>query len=169
MDAVNYNAVGVKQSYMESVSSFPALQKKKDREWLTVLFASVGLLVFLGFVGYICFLNYKSRIYSHCVIEAAENVSIVPEDFRKNDEKVLRFSDGFDINQIDTTKPGDYEVLLSSDLYRYRAILTVEDTIAPTAEPVNCTVSYNPDPAPEEFVKNIRDVEEVKVDYVKKQ
>ena len=152
MDVVNYNAVSVKQTYIESVNSFPALQKKKDREWLIFLLASVGFLAFLGFMAYLCVLNYKSRIYSHCVIEAAENVSIVPEDFRKNNEKDLRFSDGFDISEIDTTKPGDYKVLLTSDLYRYTAILTVEDTIAPTAEPVNCTITYNSDPAPEEFV-----------------
>jgi len=168
MDVAQNYTVGVKQNYIESISSFPSLQKKKDKEWLMVLFASIGLLIFLGAVAYICFLNYKSRVYSHCVIEANENVTIVPEDFRKNDEKVLRFSDGFDINSIDTTKPGDYRVYLSSDLYRYTAILTVEDTIAPTGEPVNCTITYASNPGPEEFVKNVSDVEAVKIEYAEK-
>ena len=85
MDVAQNYTVGVKQNYIESISSFTSLQKKKDKEWLMVLFASIGLLIFLGAVAYICFLNYKSRVYSHCVIEANENVTIVPEDFRKND------------------------------------------------------------------------------------
>ena len=164
MDAIRFNTISVKSAYEADVQTFPKLKSKKVAIWLPYVIAFAGLAALAVFLYRYCYNDYLTRVYSHAVIEAGD-VTILPEDFLRNPERTVTFTEGFDISSIDTRVPGDYDIYLSSDVYRYISVLTVEDTIAPTGDPVAVGFEYGNTASPEDFVKNVDDIEPVEITF----
>ena len=164
MDAIKFNTVGVKSTYETEIRTFPTLKSRKIFGWLPYALSFVGLAVFAYFLYRYCYNDYMTRVYSHAVIEAGD-VTIAPEDFLRNPERPISFTEGFDIKSVDTRVPGDYEIPLTSNVYRYVSILTVEDTTAPTGEPVAVGFEYGNTAKPEDFVKNVDDIQAVDITF----
>lgn len=123
---------------------------------LLAIFAFVFVTADLYAARFFVDRDYSSRVYPKYVVEAG-NVSITAEDFQKNEALPVRFAEGYDPNLINTRKPGKYPVKLISGLYRYDTELIVEDTVAPTAEPVDVKIEYGESVNPEDLVRNIND------------
>lgn len=85
--------------------------------------------------------NYNSRVYLKAVLEAGDT-AITPDDFKKSEKYSVSFADGFDPQTIDTRRPGEYSVKLKSGLFRYNALLTVADTVAPIASALDQSIAY---------------------------
>ena len=133
---------------------------------ILIALLTVSLLAGIGVGGYYVYEDYTGRVYSHCVIEAGD-VEVTPEDFLKNQTKVIAFTEGYDVSAIDTTTPGDYDVELTSGMYKYKSILTVEDTTAPVGSPRALTLEYGQTAEPVDFAEDIYDVTKVSVEYAK--
>lgn len=131
---------------------------------ILIALLTVSLLAGIGVGGYYVYEDYTGRVYSHCVIEAGD-VEVTPEDFLKNQTKVVTFTEGYDVSAIDTTTPGDYDVELTSGMYKYKSILTVEDTTAPVGSPRALTLEYGETAEPVDFAEDIYDVTKVSVEY----
>lgn len=133
-------------------------RKKRIRRLLT------GLVVFAGVLGGCMYGSYQGRVYSRCVFEAGAQIQA--EDFLKDSSKDIAFAKNS--SGIDTSVPGEYTVELKSGIFTYTSKVTVEDTVAPTAEAVDVYFQEGQTVEPEEFVDNIKDVTKVKADYVTK-
>lgn len=139
---------------------------KKRGHGILVAVLLITLLAGLGVGGYFVYTDYTGRVYSHAIIEAGD-VTVTPEDFAKDPLKEVFFADGFDISSIDPKVPGDYKVALTSGFYTYESTLTVEDTTAPTADPIPVTLEFGGSASPEDFLENIFDVTEVTASFEK--
>ena len=149
----------------EAIDDFLYRHKRHKRLKVVAGVMAAVLVVTACVGGYLVYSDYKSRVYSHCIIEAG-NVAVLASDFAKREDVPVEFAEGFDATVIDPTVPGDYQVALKSGHYNYDAVLTVEDTTAPVADVVPVTLEYGTTAEASQFVENINDVTEVTVAFV---
>ncbi len=167
---LNKSGVGtlseIPESKPETITAdpFESLAKTcRKVHFLIPLLAVFGVAYFV-LLAFLLYRDYNSRIYSHCVMEAGD-FTFEADDFLKNPEKTVTFDDGFVKSSIDTKTPGDYPVRLKSGPFRYNAVLTVEDTVAPQGLVHAVSLEFGESAKAEDFVKSSYDVEEVSVRF----
>ncbi|MBR1861596.1 MAG: transglutaminase domain-containing protein [Lachnospiraceae bacterium] len=144
----------------------PAREKKqRKRRFPFGIPIAVALVILLGLGGYYLYTDYKARVYRRCQMEATTQ-PVVAEDFAKDPVKYpVIFADEAQAAAIDTVRPGDYEVTVKSWIYKYDCVITIVDTIAPTADPVPVNIEYGQSAGPEEFIENLIDVTQVTAEF----
>lgn len=85
--------------------------------------------------------------------------------FVKNKARSARFVT--DISEINMNEPGIHDVTIESGGLKYKVNLEIADTTAPVADIINLDLYERRSVEPEEFVKNIKDVTDVIVSYVR--
>ena len=70
-----------------------------------------------------------------------------------------------DLDELNLKVPGEHEIKISVDGKTYTTTLLIQDTVAPTAQPVNTVTKPKVLPKAEELVKNIVDATAVTVTY----
>jgi len=73
-----------------------------------------------------------------------------------------------DVGQLDTSKPGTYEIEIQVGKRIFKSQLIIKDTTAPTGTPVDVLVLKGEEINPHDFVKDIYDITEVSVVFSKK-
>lgn len=101
--------------------------------------------------------SYTMRVYAHCLAEAGTEV--LAEDFLKNPKKTAVFAK--DSPKINYYVPGDYNVKIKSGLFTYNCVVTIQDTVAPTADVKDVYIEPGETVKPEDFITNITDITEV--------
>jgi hypothetical protein len=137
-----------------------ARRRKQIRRRVTLLVLLL-LLVTVGAVAF--FLNRKNPIKSHVTIEAGNEVPLLA--FLEDPQTDARFLT--DIAQIDTAKPGDYEISIGVGKSEYTATLTVADTTPPTGDAVSVTIFSGDALSAADCVENISDVTQVSAAFEK--
>ena len=72
-----------------------------------------------------------------------------------------------DLSSIDTSIPGLYDIEIKIGKRTFESQLEVVDTVAPTADVVSHEVWAGETLEPEEFIRDIRDVTDVSVSFLK--
>jgi len=124
---------------------------------LTILFIFV---VVIGIAMFLFLRQVRSKVY----VEAGARM-IEANSFLYHEEQEAVFIT--DINTIDLSKPGQYQIelqLVGKDKI-YQSTLFVQDTTPPSARAINPQVSTGTELAPEDFVENIQDVTAVKCSF----
>ncbi len=138
-------------------------ENRKKGTGRRILFIGLALFIVCGAAAAgILRYAYLNRVYANYETEAGTEVQA--GDFLRDDSKKAEFlpeSPEFDINV-----PGEYEVKIKSGIFKYSCTLTIKDTVAPTAEVVDVFIEPGETVGPERFVKNIKDVTEVKVAFM---
>lgn len=123
----------------------------------------IAAVVSIGILMVIIVSFYNSRVYKKCVFEAG--TSIEAKDFLKDASKEIVFAG--DGNTIDNKVPGEYPVKLKSGIFTYQCTAVICDTIPPKAEAIDVFFEEGQVIEPQQFVTNVEDITEVKVEYVK--
>ncbi len=128
----------------------------KKRIWIALAL----LLVVNLAVGLFIWYNW-SKTYSSITVEAGSKVTA--QDFQKGEVESISF--GADSPAFDTSVVGRYVLRVTADGFTRNCVLNVEDTIAPTAEPVSRNISVGQTLTATDFVENIVDVSPVTVSF----
>lgn len=102
----------------------------------------------------------KNNIIEEVTIEAG--TEITPGLFFKRPVEGAKFDSSSDIYSTDCV--GDYNMIINSNNYLYQAVLHVRDTVAPTAEAVPVRLELGETCTEKDFVANIVDATNVKVE-----
>jgi hypothetical protein len=135
----------------------------KNRKGLIIVTFAVVAAVFIPMGIY--FSNNSNKLYENVTVEAGIKTLDVSQ-FIINAKTVGAFKT--DISTIDMKVPGVYEVEIQVGKKVHSSKLTVQDTVAPSAEAVNQEVWAKEEREAKDFVKNIIDVSNVKVSYKEK-
>jgi hypothetical protein len=109
------------------------------------------------------FLNRANPIKDHVTMEAGTTVLL--SAFLEKPETDAQFLT--DISQIDTAKPGKYEISIGVGKKTYTSTLTISDTVPPTGDAVSVTIFSGETLTAGDCVENISDVTEVTADFEK--
>jgi hypothetical protein len=104
--------------------------------------------------------NQSNKLFETVTVEAGTKTLDVSQ-FIKNIKTVGTFKT--ELSTLDMSMPGVYEIQVQVGKRVYSSKLMVEDTISPTAEAVNQEVWAKEEKEAKDFVKNIIDVNDVKV------
>lgn len=137
-------------------------KKKSTRILLTIVI--ILLVVTLAAVGVSAWLILNNIADSVTVEAGTETVD--PNAYKIRD---LRFPVAFatDLSTIDLSRPGDYPVQLNYCKRVYDAVLSVRDTVSPTAVLIPVTAMSYEMPAPQDFIQEFQDVTAVNVQFEK--
>ena len=133
--------------------------KKKFGVKRVVLIVFLVLLIGGGAFGGTYF--YNNTVYRHCIAEAG--TEILPSDFAINPDIELAFAE--DSPQYDNLVPGDYPVILKAWFIRFNSILTIEDTIPPTADVKDLVIEAGDKVEAIDFLSNINDITETSATF----
>lgn len=137
-------------------------QKKKRRRQQElrrrILFVLVALLVIVLITAFA--LNRK-KVNTSATLEAGEELTL--DLFVEKDTADAVFIT--DVAGIDTTVPGEYEIIISYRGKEYTCGLTIEDTIAPKADAFMATTNVGEVPDAAACVINVTDVTDVAISY----
>ncbi len=136
--------------------------KRRPQSKTILLITAVILLSLLGSITYLVF---RPKVVKSVSIEAGSPMADIKEFLR--DKKSVG-SYVTDIDQLDLTKPGIYEIEILVGKKIYTSQLIVEDNIAPTGVPVDVLVLKGEEVTADAFVKDIIDATEVTVSFQKK-
>lgn len=137
-------------------------KKKSTKILLTIVI--ILLVLALAAAGVMAWLLLNNISDSITVEAGTETVD--PNDYKIRDWKFpVEFAT--DLSTIDLSRPGDYPVQLNYCKRVYDAVLSVRDTISPTAVLVPVTVMSYETPAPSDFIQEFLDVTDVTVQYEK--
>lgn len=131
---------------------------QKQRNQLIILSVLLGI-VLVALVLSMIVLG-SSPVVKELKLEAG--APLTAQQFLKNQKKNAQFVT--DISTIDLNLPGSHSVTLQVDGREYTCNLTIRDTVAPTAEPVE-TVIAGELPEASTLVTNIQDVSNVTATY----
>ncbi len=124
--------------------------------------AAVILCLCLGGISYIIF---RPRVVSNVTIEAGSPMVDVSEFLLDKNSSGSYITD---VGQLDTSKPGTYEIEIQVGKRIFKSQLIIKDTTAPTGTPVDVLVLKGEEINPHDFVKDIYDITEVSVVFSKK-
>lgn len=130
-------------------------RRKVTRNIITMLFLCVIA------VGTGLFYSYSTRVYKHCVTEAGTEVTA--EDFLKKATFDAAFT--ADSGTVDTSVPGEYKVSIRSGMFTYHCTLTVQDTVAPKAQPQSVTTGYGEAVEAKAYISELQDATAVSASY----
>lgn len=131
---------------------------QKQRNNLIMLSVLLGIVLFALILSMIVL--GSSPVVTELKLEAGS--TLTAQQFLKNQKKNAQFVT--DISTLDLRIPGSYTVTLQVDGQEYTCSLTVQDTVAPTADPVQ-TVIAGDLPEASTLVTNIQDVSAVTATY----
>ena len=137
---------------------------KKKLLWILV---PVLVLVLAGggaFLGYNSWLDSQTKFHDLTIELGAETVSL--DQFTTEYADLSKVSFASDISGIDLNQPGKYPLTLQHGKQQEHVVLTVQDTVAPTAtflERREVTSEYVPQP--EDFVSDVFDVAPTTVSF----
>ena len=137
---------------------------KKKLLWILV---PVLVLVLAGggaFLGYNSWLDSQTKFHDVTIELGAETVSL--DQFTTEYADLSKVSFASDISGIDLNQPGKYPLTLQHGKQQEHVVLTVQDTVAPTAtflERREVTSEYVPQP--EDFVSDVFDVAPTTVSF----
>ena len=136
-------------------------RKKKIRRRVALLSVVVVVLIagVFGFFAYRFFSNIRPGV----TIEAGESLPSV-DDFLYDPGRGTKCDT--DLTKISSREPGDYPVEFSWLFFREEAILTVQDTVAPTGEVKDMICKIGEKPKAEDFVVSMSDETDISVRYV---
>lgn len=130
-------------------------KKRRFKSFLLIFISAIVLCCAAVFI--ISFMG--SDIIHTLTIEAGDEM-VQASDFFE-DDVIASFISGDD---IDTTKPGQYDLVVRSGILRHNVSLTVQDTVAPVAKPRHLKIRQGSEKIkPDDFVKNIQDKTDVTV------
>lgn len=124
---------------------------------MAVLLLALALLGAGGGYFYVSSLAYKV-----CRVEAG--VEVTASDFLKKPDESAVFAEGSD--PFDIAEPGEYQVKVKSGFFTHKCRLIIEDTVAPTGQPVQVRLPIGNTCGPESFVTGIVDATKVTVSYI---
>ncbi len=135
-------------------------KKKKKGKYKTAkvicIMLALLLLLFAGGWFYVDSLAYKV-----CRVEAG--VKVEPSDFLKKPDETAFFTGESQPFHIE--EPGEYHIEVKSGWFTHKCTLIIEDTIAPTCEPVPVKMEIGQTCGADVFVTNITDATAVTVEY----
>ncbi len=130
-------------------------QQKLRRRALFIL----GILLIAVLIG--AFALNRTKIKSSVMLEAG--AELTPELFAEGEAENIAFAT--DISGIDTAELGEYEIVVTYNEKEYNCILTIEDTVAPTADAFMATTDVGQVPDAADCVINVTDVTDVTITY----
>ena len=134
-----------------------AAQKRRNN---LILLCVLLVIILIALICSLVVLVTSSPLFKEVKLEAGSSLNA--QQFLKNQEKTAEFVT--DISAIDLNTPGTHTIRLSVDGKEYDSTLIVQDTTAPTADPVK-TVIAGELPEASALVTNIRDVADVSTSY----
>ncbi len=135
--------------------------KPKKGKWKIIVLSIVLLAIVIGAVSAGVYF-YNNTVYRHCVAEAGTEV--LPDDFAINPDVQLVFAQ--ESPSVDNKVPGDYPVILKVGPIKFNSVLTIEDTIAPTASSTDLTIEYGEKIEAADFLSDISDVTKTTATFV---
>lgn len=132
---------------------------RKRRKNKLIRFAAIPAL--LAFLFFCVWLYVDSLTYKVCSVEAGQ--SVAPGDFFKNPKTKAVFT--AKSQEVDTSKPGEYVVLVKSGLFTHKCRLRVQDTVAPKALVMAKTVAYGQTCEAKDFIGGVEDATEVTASF----
>lgn len=132
-------------------------QRRRSAKWIPIVLLALVLLGAGGGYFYV-----RSLAYKVCRVEAG--VAVTASDFLKKPDESAVFAEGSE--PFDITEPGEYQVKVKSGLFTHKCKLIIEDTIAPSGQPVQVRIPIGTTCGPENFVTGITDATKVTVSYV---
>ncbi len=138
-------------SLAEKIEEQPVQKKKVNWKGIVVV---VLLLAVITAAGVVATYLYDNTVYKHCVAEAGTEV--LPEDFAINQNVELVFAS--DSPKFFTTIPDDYPVILQYGPIKFNSVLTIQDTIAPTAQVSDLTIEAGQTVTADDFLSDVSDI-----------
>ena len=142
------------------------MRRKRRRQKMIRKMVYTAILV-LGFLlivlGLLSFLLGLKKVHS-AKVEAGSELTLT--DFLKKEKYLDSASFVTDMSTIDTAVPGTYELQIAVGKKTYKTKVTIQDTIAPTAESADATTQLKTIPEAESLVTNITDATAVTVSYL---
>lgn len=134
-------------------------KRRRGRQRGRVLFISILLLLSIGAIAYI---QLKPKVVKAVTVEAGETMLDI-EEFILNKNDVGSFVT--DVESLDLSKVGTYQISIKIKDRIYTSLLEVIDTTPPIAESVNYTAMKDESVAPEIFISNIVDSSNVSIRF----
>lgn len=131
---------------------------KRRRQIFLMLLSLFALIVVVS----LAYMKNRPSVVKTVIVEAG-TLSVDVEDFLLNKKKAGSFVT--DINSIDFSVPGDYEIKINIGRRTLTSVLRIEDTVAPEAEPVSVIALKNEELKASDFVTNISDATEVTASF----
>lgn len=107
-------------------------------------------------------LTKQNQVHEQVILEAGESIEL--QSFFKNEKVKGTFLTIVD--EIDTTKLGDYPIQIKVGKKIYQSTLTIQDTVAPVAVVLDATTNINEGIVLEDYVQSITDATAVTYEYV---
>ncbi|MCR4588311.1 MAG: DUF5011 domain-containing protein [Lachnospiraceae bacterium] len=123
------------------------------------------ILIVLGAAGGYLYYDHSSRVYTRAVVEAGNQVTAA--DFAKDAAKpveILSFDDQEGAT-VTTDVPGDHYLTLRSGFYQYKAVLTIQDTVAPVAEVQDVSLQAQEEILAKDFIMSVQDATATTVSF----
>ncbi len=108
-------------------------------------------------------LGRGKKVLKNVTLEAGDRIELAM--FLRDPGDLSAASFRSDVWTLDTSVPGEHNVVITVDGRNYASTLTVRDTVAPYGEPVTVSVTQGNMPDPAQCVKNIVDVTGVTVSF----
>lgn len=123
---------------------------------------AVGIVVILCLISVGGFLLIQyNQAYHEVNVEAG--ITLTPQMFLVNQNVTAEYDVSSEV--LNNRVPGDYNIVVKTSSFKHKILVHVNDTIAPTADAVDCRVDFGQTAKPEDFVKNISDATEVFVSF----
>lgn len=134
-------------------------QRKLSGKMKKLILGGVLLLLLAGIAAVGIYEN--QRVYHECYAEAGVEVTV--QDFLKRADEQAAFTE--DSEDIDITRPGEYQIRIKSGLFTHKSVLHIADSIAPTGQPVKVSLEIGDECGADAFVTDIVDATGVAVSY----
>ena len=146
-----------KNRSQESIRRKRRRRKRRQRRiLLSILFISIIIFIVVGF-----FLYRDSLVYKVCRVEVGGVVT--PMDFLKKVDENAYFTEKSE--PFDTTKLGEYKIKIKTGIFTVSSTLYVQDTIAPTLEVKNSSITLGETCRMEDFVVKLEDKIDTKLSF----
>ena len=131
-------------------------KRRRKRILLNLLFVSIITFIVVGF-----FLYQDSLVYKVCRVEVGGIVT--PMDFLKKVDENAYFTKKSE--PFDTTKLGEYKIKIKTGIFTVSSTLYVQDTVAPTLEVKNISMTLGETCGIEDFVVKLEDRTDTKLSF----
>lgn len=136
-------------------------RRRRRRNAMLLRIAVLAILILIP-VGIITSIARKNPVLEQVTLEAGDPIELQSffEDGKVKGTFVTVVED------IDTTKLGDYPIQIKAGRKVYQSMLTIQDTVAPTAVVLDATTEFKQEIVLEDYVQSITDATGVTYEYV---
>lgn len=140
-------------------------KKKRRRRRRNAMILRMTLLaaLILLLVGVVVNITGSNPVCEQVFLEAGDRIDL--QMFLKKEKTKAVFVTVVD--EIDTTELGSYPINIKIGKKDYESVLTIQDTIPPTAEVLDATTDAYVEISLADYVRNIKDATEVTYEYLK--